>query len=510
MLRNSPGSASNSIDNIPLPEWDTPIVLQFLTNQKVTDKKVHQIFETNQINGIMLASMTLDDLKRLGVPIGFANTIIKKVASLKEYQEKFIDADALEMRDLAKDIIPSTSAKDIIPNMSQGSDELQGLSCSYDAKDTSSSTVFVACPMWNVNKFNDTQKQQFEFCMPKLDFLPETNNPNFKQTICQNLIFPNRFMYEYLNPQRIPEYKQQVPNTGKESSLKVRLVITELSEATTHRIVRKFGAIVGLTGDVSYGMFHTALIVGPWYLEWGDKSLAMVRQRSSAKAVFVATIGEIKGTERVSQKLVALAQVCADWNATKTYDKTKCNCQHFTEAAIEALNMSIEFNHNIDAKTKKYLEKMKQLGSGERVYKVDKELKKVLLDSNVITTDNDTLQLIQNMRKKIESNSKFYFKTHKELDEFVKFAITVHPLFTSSQDYAFLKGFDRAFWLKYQSEKSRNDIPYRETCKPLMESESICLCPFNPTQDHMDNVNMTVVGQDFVLEAQCGWKPPKQ
>ncbi|KAG2392013.1 hypothetical protein C9374_013498 [Naegleria lovaniensis] len=171
------------------------------------------------------------------------------------------------------------------------------------------------------------------------------------------------------------------------------------------------------------------------------------------------------------------------------YDKTKCNCQHFTEAAIEALNTIIEFEHNIDAKTKKYLGKMKQRGAGERVYKVDKELKKVLLDSNVITTDNDTLQLIQHMRKKIEINSKFYFKTHKELDEFVKFGITVHPIFTSSQDYAFLKGFDRAFWLKYQRKV--------ETTWHIAK------------HDHMDNVNMTVVRQDFVLEAQCGWQHPR-
>ncbi|KAG2388944.1 hypothetical protein C9374_014344 [Naegleria lovaniensis] len=383
-----------------LSEWDTSVVLQFLTNQKITDKKVHEsmllflylhqkfaklIISFDEQNSIE-NSMTLDDFKRLGVPVGFANSIVKKVAALKEFQAKCLDTNFHEM------------AIDIM-NESMKSED----------------SVVFPCPSWDENQFSAKQKHAFEFCMHKLDFISKTsihNNSKSKSTICQNLTFPNRFMYEYLNP-RIESYKTETrQGIDHESKMKVTLVITELSEATQHRFVRKFGSITGLTD----GMTAIFCCVG-------------------------ATISEIKGTERGNQKLKALAKLCAEWNGTKTVSF----CQHFTEAAIEALNMTIEFEHNIDAKTKKYLGKMKQRGAGEHVYKVDKELKKVLLDSNVITTDKDTLQLIQNMRKKIEINSKFYFKLHKELDEFVKFAITVHPLFTSSQDYAFLKGFDRAF-----------------------------------------------------------------
>ncbi|KAG2388976.1 hypothetical protein C9374_014376 [Naegleria lovaniensis] len=488
------------IDNIPLSEWDTSVVLQFLTNQKITDKKVHEILKTHDINGALLGPMTLDDFKRLGVPVGFANSIVKKVAALTEFQAKYLDTNFHEMDDLVIDIM----------------------------NELNEDSEVCPCPAWDENQFSAEQRQAFAFCMHKLDFIPESidKNSKSKATICQNLTFPNRFMYEYLNPRRIESYKMEIRQLMvHEPKMKVRLVITVLSETAQLRLVRKFGANIGLSGDTACGMFHTALIVGPWYLEWGDKSLAIVRKHSSSRAVFVATIGEIKGTEKVNQQLVALAMLCAEWNGTKMYDIKDCNCQHFTEAAIEALNMTNEFEHNIDAKTKKYLGKMKQRGAGERSYKVDKELKKVLLDSNVITTDNDTLQLIQNMRKKIESNSTFCFKTHKELDEFVKFAITVHPLFTASPDYVFLRGLDRGFWLKYQNTtyQTEDDRPCLSSCKPLMDTkESRCLCPFNPTQEPMDNVNMTVVGQDYVfcklnmifsptdcnLDSQCGWQLP--
>ncbi|KAG2389000.1 hypothetical protein C9374_014400 [Naegleria lovaniensis] len=500
-------SQNDAVDNIPLSEWDTSVVLQFLTNQKITDKKVHEILKTHQINGALLGQMTLDDLKRFNVPVGFANSIVKKVAALKEFQAKYLGTHFREMEDLITDIHPT---QDFITNESMNSVSIPSTVSVTDH------LGFLPCAAWDESQFSSEQKKAFDFCKQKLDFIPEATSVNskYRATICQNLTFPDRFKYEYLNPQRLENYKTRTtPGTPNDSIMKVRLVITELSEATQHRFIRKFGSMFGLTGGTTYGMFHTALIVGPWYLEWGDKSLAIVRNRSSAKAVFVAPIGTIQGTQRVNQKIEALAKLCAEWNGTKTYDRKDCNCQHFTEAAIDALNMSIEFNHNIDAKTNKFLKKMKQLGSGERVYKVDKELKKVLLDSNVITTDNDTLQLIQTMRKKIESNSTFCFKTHKELDEFVKFAITVHPLFTSSQDYVFLRGLDRGFWLKYQSAKKSENIQKDDerltNCEPLMATSSDhCLCPFNPTQEPIDNVNMTVVGQDFVLDAQLGWQPP--
>ncbi|KAG2388929.1 hypothetical protein C9374_014329 [Naegleria lovaniensis] len=506
MLQQS-NNHHNSIDNIPLSDWDVSTVIQFLNNQKVTDNRVHQIFKTQQINGTLLSHLNFDDLQRLGIKGGFANTIVKKVANLKEYQEHYLDKHKMEMRNLAKDL------EGDIPDNDDSREGIKETSIMISSSSSGTPTTIgvTPCPAWNVQDFSEQQRKEYIFCLEKLNAIENWDPRQDKNAACQNLIFSSRFKYQYLNPKRLKEYVSQSSNSNKESRLKVRLVITELSETTQHRFLRTVGSIAGFIGDAKYGMFHTSLIIGPWYLEWGHQSLASIRHRSSSKAILVTNVGEIKGIERVNQKLTALANVCTEWNATKMYDSKQCNCQHFTEAVIDALGMSIEYEQNIDVKTQKYLNKMKRYGAGQRVYKMGTDVKALLLKEpkDEATLDDETCQFIHLMRKKIESTSKFSFKTHKELDELVKFAIMVHPLFTSSPDYLFLKGFDRAFWLKHQSEKSKLDKEHREACKPLMDSDDCCcLCPFNPTQDVIGNVNMTVMGVDYVLDAHCGWQPP--
>ncbi|KAG2392014.1 hypothetical protein C9374_013499 [Naegleria lovaniensis] len=136
------------------------VVLQFLTNQKITDKQVHEILKTHLINGALLGPMTLDDLKRLGVPVGFTNSIVKKVSALKEFQAKCLDTNFHEMDDLAIDIM----------NESMKSED----------------SVVFPCPSWDENQFSVKQKQAFEFCMHKLDFISKAsihNNSKSKSTI---------------------------------------------------------------------------------------------------------------------------------------------------------------------------------------------------------------------------------------------------------------------------------------------------------------------------------------
>jgi hypothetical protein len=41
------------------------------------------------------------------------------------------------------------------------------------------------------------------------------------------------------------------------------------------RIARRIGHTFNLVdSQIVFGMFHTALIVGNWYIEWNDNSLA--------------------------------------------------------------------------------------------------------------------------------------------------------------------------------------------------------------------------------------------
>jgi hypothetical protein len=70
---------------------------------------------------------------------------------------------------------------------------------------------------------------------------------------------------------------------------------------------------------------------------------------------------------------------------------------------------------------------------------------------------------------------KIEFKTHKQLDEFLKTVDEHYPSFKSDfkDDFQLLKSFDRAFWLRH----FRN--PETQDYQPLTgEIKGICECPF--------------------------------
>lgn len=64
------------------------------------------------------------------------------------------------------------------------------------------------------------------------------------------------------------------------------------------------------------------------------------------------------------------------------------------------------------------------------------------------------------------------FKTHQELDEYVLDLLKKDPKFPQnhSNDYALLKSFDRAFWLRYYKDKNEISTPHDQ-------------CPFGNPHD---------------------------
>ena len=61
------------------------------------------------------------------------------------------------------------------------------------------------------------------------------------------------------------------PSSG-ELSFRVKLVVTEITHTDSHKTLRKIlspiAANIPIVPKSRFGMFHTALIIGPWYLEW--------------------------------------------------------------------------------------------------------------------------------------------------------------------------------------------------------------------------------------------------
>ncbi|KAF0980616.1 hypothetical protein FDP41_013099 [Naegleria fowleri] len=340
-------------------------------------------------------------------------------------------------------------------------------------------------PMWNLDDFSFNQRQNFDFCLQKLDNLRAQYDANIINTICQNLVFPERFRYKYLNPQRLPIYENKKKN---ESFMKVKMVVTEMGDGAAHRFIRRFGSMFknSTIQQMEYGMFHTALIIGPWYVEWGDSSIAVVRSKSSSKAVFAVDVTKIVGLENVAKAIDKTASICAHWNAHKTYDNKSCNCQHFATAVLEYLGLRQEFENNIKGPMRVYMDRLKNDGVCDMRYHLEPTIKDVILNSDC----SEEL-------KKFASGKSVTFKTHKMLDEFVATIQKYKPLYfdaAGKYDYMLLKSFDRAFWLRSQSSKEANNPDVHAW---TAENGDV-MCPFNAIIG--SEVNNTIVGKDYEVE----------
>ena len=128
---------------------------------------------------------------------------------------------------------------------------------------------YVACPPFQLSAMQKEDRQLYDKCLKKVQLACQDYPPSVQSTICQDCIFPDRFQYRYFNPLRLSEKDRQV-NRMMEPFVKVKLVITEMDTGMAHRLLRRIGTRFHKTiKAMDYGMFHTALIVGVYYIEVG-------------------------------------------------------------------------------------------------------------------------------------------------------------------------------------------------------------------------------------------------
>ncbi len=148
-----------------------------------------------------------------------------------------------------------------------------------------------------------------------------------------------------------------------------------------------------------------------------------------------------------------LSDVIVDWNVNYLYNNRKQsksegetdvdktsefikmgNCQHFVDSVLRKLGLNVEFSGAL----KNYLQDMKEKGTCEMVFRPDQ---------NFLDAFKDIL----------EPNKKAWpFKTHVELDTFVAALMKKVPTLNNTYpgEYALLKSFDRALWLRHFKKKS--------------------------------------------------------
>jgi hypothetical protein len=259
------------------------------------------------------------------------------------------------------------------------------------------------------------------------------------------------------------EMKEVVNELSVKKDIKVKLIISEIAHSSARKQLRQFVSPILMQLDLAptFGMFHSALQVGPFLLEWNNSAIAIPRKCMSRAAILSLDVEAIHTTDRIEEVINKMAEYIVRWNTTMEYAerpknrKVEGNCQDF----IDGLLKKLEINVNFDGCVGKYLENLRRVGRSDLEFSMDPEFR-------------------QHFGVKEKS---VIFKTHIELDTFVKMLVSVNPEFGITwykKEYQLIKSFDRAFWMRHFK------FPNEKDYVSLVEGEDEeCKCPFgNPLE----------------------------
>jgi hypothetical protein len=225
------------------------------------------------------------------------------------------------------------------------------------------------------------------------------------------------------------ESEQSYMKVGKK--IKIKLVVAEICKSDAQKAVRKMLSPILTKLDLQqqFGMFHSALVIGPWYLEWNNSSLCIPRKCYSSAAMlacdleFGGKLGKV-GFD-LDDTIQKVSDVIIDWNVNRAYDQRTANCQQIVDEVCKALGIDLNFQGPLG----EYLNRLRESGQCDLSYTLD-----------------DDVRQSYNIKDKVKQ-----FHTHRDLDEFIYYLLEQNPEFEDKHpmEWGLLKSFDRAFWLRH-------------------------------------------------------------
>jgi len=255
------------------------------------------------------------------------------------------------------------------------------------------------------------------------------------------------------------------PEFTLKKEVKIKLIISELASSKSKKAQRMLLSPVMNTFHVGpkLGLFHCALMVGPFLIEWNNSAICIPRKCVSTAALVSADINSISTSTKVEETVAVLAKVITDWNVRNSYatfgkKSNEGNCQDFVDEILSKLGVQAKFTGPLDA----FLKQLKEKGNSDLVF----------------APTNDFIE-----KFKLEKKS-YQFVDHPSLDKFVQRLMDVDVEFQQKykDEYAFLKSFDRAFWMRHF--KFPNNMQFRCIEKKGEDDDDMeCACPFKDPQE---------------------------
>ncbi|KAF0984907.1 hypothetical protein FDP41_000806 [Naegleria fowleri] len=266
-----------------------------------------------------------------------------------------------------------------------------------------------------------------------------------------------------------PEHLEVQKSLLNQDRLRVKIIVSEICDSRGKKAFRQlFSPLLSNTKFLpEMGMFHSAVIVGPWKFEWIDASLCVPKKLVASAALVACDLTTELSVSNcnINEMVDKIADVIIKWNTKMTYknrggEKGKeGNCQDFVDEILEAVGVDKKAIYQ--GAMGAYFERLKKKGKGGM---------KFFMDDNFRKKFNIPAQ---------QKNVKF--KTHTQLDQFVQQLLDIDPVFELNHPYDFqlLKSFDRALWLRHLAKpKIPEWEPLREEVQGFDGVEMHLKCPF--------------------------------
>lgn len=267
--------------------------------------------------------------------------------------------------------------------------------------------------------------------------------------------------------QEVVEAIQYSRDVQLKKDVKIKLVISEIAHTSFRKNIRTLVSPIvtniGMAGP--FGLFHSALQIGPWLVEWNASAICIPRKCMSRAALLSLDVEAISSSDRVTEVIDNLADFIVEWNTTMEYaerpkdHKVQGNCQDFVDALLKKLGISTKF----DGCVGEFMSKLRVQGKSDLEFVMDAKFRE----------------------KFARKEKSVIFKTHLELDTFVLDLMKIEPAFGKTsykKEYILLKSFDRAFWLRYFKFPGNETFGYYKIQEEVCDSDDHrkdCGCPFS-------------------------------
>jgi hypothetical protein len=272
-----------------------------------------------------------------------------------------------------------------------------------------------------VHKLTPQEKEAYDVVLRKLETLDKHHQVSKDQLMTMAL--------------KLGVRKQLLVAIKPIQYITVKLIISELPINPFLRGVLSKAA--SFTDYSSYfGIYHTGISINGMIVDWNDSSLAQPRDLNGANVVFAYTIHTIEkeDTEATDKFLTTVVDMIVEWNMSKMYNKSTCNCQQFVEELCTRAGIS----YHLKGSAGSYMKQLRETGDSRQYYYISKELADRLGEGH--------------------KPGKIEFKSHKEVDEFMfmvneRAGDELKNSIEGKQGKELLKAFCRAHWAAHKKDK---------------------------------------------------------